>query len=1693
MTSKVIIVVPVLILLSTFLSFSQSIVANFILPDTVCLNETVNITNTTTGGTSYYWNFCSGNTNSNPIGINIGNPGNLLNVPVYPTLAKQNNDCFLFLNNQLGNNGLVRYYHGSSFSNNPANWYSYGNFGILSDSVEGMQIINDNGLWYGFICNGFRLLKLEFGTSLWNNNPIATIMGPYDMFIGHCLRIIKEGDTWLGFVTCSIANNLGRFNFGNSLANSPSYSNLGNLSNFVTPGQFNILEENGLWYIILLSSGNNSICRLSFGNSLLNNPSGENLGNVGGLNNALGLTVIRDCESTSAYYCNYIIPGDIGKITFPQGITGTATGQLLGNIGNLNRPNCFSEIIRENDSLLTYITNRQNGTLTRLYFPPCTNATIPSSTLYNPPAFSYNTPGIYNIRLLVNEGLPNQASICKSIVVQAPPCNLSADFTAPDTICVGGTVNIANQTTGGSTYFWSFCSGNTSYDPVGENIGNPGSLLNIPVYMALVKDGDTCYSFITNQGTQSVIRLNHGTSFSNDPINTDNLGSFGILTVHVLGIEVLQENGLWYAFVCNDDNIVRLDFGSSPGNTPTATMLGPYSMLNDPHCIEIFNENNMWIGHLTCSTGNKFVKLNFGNSLLNTPVLIDLGIPGSMNTPGPFKFIYEEGNWFALVINMGNNTYSRLSFGNSLLNTPSGTNIGTVCPSINPGGITLIRDCGSTNGFQLNYTTFSSDLIWRLSLPSGITGPITGTSLGNIGNLNRPAHFSDLFRVGDTLFLYVTNRQNFTLTRLRFLPCTNATVPSSTLYNPPPYSYSQVGIYNVQLIVNEGQANQASLCKNIVVGPPPNVNLGPDHLICPDTTTTLDADTGFSSYLWSTGATSQAIVVSDSGEYWVKVTQYGCEDYDTVNVAFFTVEPITIGPDTTICEGLIYTFDAGNCLGCSYIWSNLTAGQSNIGFGSTYTTGSAGTYMVARTDANGCLNSDTATLSIVPPPIVTTTPLTDTLCSGNTTNIILTANQPGTEFTWTASCTSGNITGFSNGTGDTIQQILINNVTSPGIVTYFITPSLDNCFGQSVPYNVIVNPVPDAYTIPSSQSLCSGDTTSLSILSHTSGSVFSWTATGSSGNVTGYSDGSGDVISQVLLNSGFDVESVLYQIYPEANGCPGTDTTTLVEVFPVADVLFISVIDTVCSGDSIDILLSSNVWGTAFSWSAISGSSFVSGYSNGSGNRIHQSILNTGTTPGTVKYVVTPMVNGCPGTTDSVEITVKPRPGVYFQPENLSICSGTTTSISLFSMVPGASFSWTAFGSSPEVTGYANGAGSIINQTLINQGIREEQVTYVVTPLADGCYGSDSTYIVTVFPVADVIFTPPGQTICSGQNSSITLGSGVNGTTFSWTATGSSQYISGYSAGSGSQIIQNLLSTGTSMESATYNVLPVANNCPGTTNSVVVGVSPLPEVTLSLCHDTITTTSAQPFPLRGGIPLHGTFSGTGITNGVIYPAIAGAGTMTITYTYSNAYGCEAFTAATMTIATPSPHSCSDSVTDIRDGQKYPTVSIGSQCWMAGNLNYGLRTPSIFLQRDNCIPEKFCLEELSSNCSIYGGLYQWDELMAYSENEQVQGLCPPGWHIPTENDWDVLFTYFTNNAFAASPLLYSGYSGYNALLSGTRFINMVWDFEGFATMFWSSTSHGPFKAWAHGMNDYDHGVSFYPSYRLNAFPVRCLKD
>ena len=307
---------------------------------------------------------------------------------------------------------------------------------------------------------------------------------------------------------------------------------------------------------------------------------------------------------------------------------------------------------------------------------------------------------------------------------------------------------------------------------------------------------------------------------------------------------------------------------------------------------------------------------------------------------------------------------------------------------------------------------------------------------------------------------------------------------------------------------------------------------------------------------------------------------------------------------------------------------------------------------------------------------------------------------------------------------------------------------------------------------------------------------------------------------------------------------------------------------------------------------------------------------------------------------------------------------------------------------------------TILNQTLVNTGFNIEWATYQVVPTSNGCVGSLTNYVVTVFPVADVVFMPNGQTFCSGLTSAIGLGSNVAGATFTWTASGSGPSLSGYGPGSGNLIQQTLFNTGPFPEWTTYQVAPTANGCPGTAGSVIVTVSPFPVMSFTPCFDAVVSVNAQPVILKGAIPLGGTYSGPGVAANIFYPAIAGPGSHVLNYTYINTWTCAGNAGSTINVVALAPFACGNNILDVRDNQSYPTVQIGGQCWFSANLNYGNTIPSAQMQRDNCIFEKYCFSDVPANCALTGGMYQWDEMMNYIPSTGCRvsvprnGMFPP---------------------------------------------------------------------------------------------------
>lgn len=159
--------------------------------------------------------------------------------------------------------------------------------------------------------------------------------------------------------------------------------------------------------------------------------------------------------------------------------------------------------------------------------------------------------------------------------------------------------------------------------------------------------------------------------------------------------------------------------------------------------------------------------------------------------------------------------------------------------------------------------------------------------------------------------------------------------------------------------------------------------------------------------------------------------------------------------------------------------------------------------------------------------------------------------------------------------------------------------------------------------------------------------------------------------------------------------------------------------------------------------------------------------------------------------------------------------------------------------------------------------------------------------------------------------------------------------------------------------------------------------------------------------------------------------------------------------------------------DERDGQKYKTIKIGDQVWMAENLNYSTGN-------------SWCYDNSSSNCNTYGRLYDW---------ETAKNACPSGWHLPSESEFETLLSNVGGEGEDAYKALKDGgNSGFSALFAGRRN-----DYGSFLTIgsigsWWSSSESNPGRTLHLRMTSDNQSAHMY-GYDSQEWgrSVRCLKD
>jgi PKD repeat protein len=488
----------------------------------------------------------------------------------------------------------------------------------------------------------------------------------------------------------------------------------------------------------------------------------------------------------------------------------------------------------------------------------------------------------------------------------------------------------------------------------------------------------------------------------------------------------------------------------------------------------------------------------------------------------------------------------------------------------------------------------------------------------------------------------------------------------------------------------------------------------------------------------------------------------------------------TLSPNTNECgKGVTLSFDPAStstktifdgtaqALPTTYTWvvTSPDGGTSSFAPGSTTNSqypriifNDYATYNISVTHTNNCGTViKTQQLKFAVAPTVSAGPPQPNVCYNSP---IVLNGSPGvgglvTAVKWTSP--TGGTFSDPNSPSATYTPTTADIANGQVLLTYTATTSLAAPCNQ-IPSTVLITIVKMA-TVASSNTaqVCSGSTFNYIITSANPATTFSWNASVISGSATGFTaNGSGSTITDIITNNTNADAVVAYVITPMVNGCAGSAFGLRVTVHPLPVFTPPPVVPPICSGESANITLTSNINPTTYTWTSVAGAG-ITGNTNRSTAAIATSIqdmlVNTSGTQGTVTYTITPYNGTCPGASKPVTITVNPAPvkADAGPDQPVFICAATyplqgnnpSPGTGAWSPVAGITFS-------DKNDPHAIASGLLPGQTY--------HFTWTITAAVPGC--PPSSDIVTVTRSAAAVggttaTTTP--TVCSGTNVVVTL------------------------------------------------------------------------------------------------------------------------------------------------------------------------------------------------------------------------------------------------------------------------------------------------------------------------------------------------
>ena len=674
--------------------------------------------------------------------------------------------------------------------------------------------------------------------------------------------------------------------------------------------------------------------------------------------------------------------------------------------------------------------------------------------------------------------------------------------------------------------------------------------------------------------------------------------------------------------------------------------------------------------------------------------------------------------------------------------------------------------------------------------------------------------------------------------------------------------------------------------------------------------------------IWTLGSDSLVLNFTAPGVYYVKIkaaNNSSCSGDSVVKTIYVNAIPVIGDTAISLCTGNSFTFmpsnNNGNTIpvGTRYTWTAL-ADSNIIGYSNSFVSQSALTQtLINLSNLTQQVVYTVTPVSVAPSYCtgasfkltVTVNPklkIADTaisVCTGSIFNFIPTTGvsgnivPPNQVFAWSNPAISTGLTGAGGGSGTSVTDTLFNTADTIKTATYTVIAA-NSCGIDTFKLVVKVNPSPKLTFTPSSQNICSGDSTlNVFITASIPGTNVYWSCNPPASISGATTFGQNVIFSQALVNLSDTVVKVPYIASPSTAGlisCSSPNATYYITVNPRPKINN----DTVqaCSGTAfnatpVNVLPYTIVpVGTTYTWTVVGTNANVTGQSNrtSGSSTISQTLTNLTIVPQTVVYAVAARsgaAGNCVSAPFFITVVVNPKPVIPAQ--TATICSGSTFFVMLVNNQPttativpsGTTYTWTV-AANTNVAGQGNQSVGIgyISQTLVNNSNTVQRLLYTVTPLSGGCSGTPFVLTVTVNPKPAI----PSQfiSICSGSAFSVIPANALprtivpSGTTYTWTIS-SNTNLAGQNSQSVSQIgVRDTLTNLTNAsQTIVYIVTPTTGTCVGTSFNIYVTVNPKPVIpaqTSTICSGSsfyITPVNAQPAII---VPANTTYTWTVASN-----------------------------------------------------------------------------------------------------------------------------------------------------------------------------------------------------------------------------------